>query len=265
MTVQTVEAAGVALCVESTGTGAPVLLVHGIATDRSLWLETVAALDSGLRAIAYDRRAYGASGSPEPYGGTTVAEQADDACALIRALAAAPALLCGHGLGALICLDVLIREPALARAAVLIDPPMLWLSPEGPDVTSAMRAAIERGAREDGAAGAVDAFLEDAFGSGALELLGPTRLERSHAAARAFAADLSAASTWPAGRRELRAIEAPVTLLVGTSGPPILGEVAAALARLMPAALVRELHDARLPPIDAPSAVGSAIEALSRR
>ena len=36
--------------------------------------------------------------------------------------------------GAIVCLDLLQRFPHLARAAVLIEPPLLWLSPRGPEV-----------------------------------------------------------------------------------------------------------------------------------
>ncbi|MEA2421871.1 MAG: hypothetical protein QOF55_970, partial [Thermoleophilaceae bacterium] len=72
MTPATVEGGGVALAYDERGDGPPAVLVHGTATDRSVWRETVEALGEGARAIAYDRRAYGDSGAPEPYGGTTV-------------------------------------------------------------------------------------------------------------------------------------------------------------------------------------------------
>ena len=93
------------------------VLVHGIAGDRSVWRELAELLDS--RTIAYDRRAYGESGAPEPYGGTTVGEHADDLASLVAATEAAPAVLCGHGFGALVCLDVMLRFPDLT-------PDKLW-------------------------------------------------------------------------------------------------------------------------------------------
>ena len=79
-----------ALAYDERGNGPAVVLVHGTATARSVWRETVEALGDGVRAIAYDRRAYGDSGAPEPYGGTTVGEQADDLAELIERLGAAP-------------------------------------------------------------------------------------------------------------------------------------------------------------------------------
>src|SRR4051794_41452422 len=99
------EGAGVALQYVERGDGAPLLVVHGMASDATAWapaLDELAA--AGARAIAYDRRGYGASGAPEPYAATTVQEQAQDAGALLLALAAAPALLVGEGFGALVVL-----------------------------------------------------------------------------------------------------------------------------------------------------------------
>ena len=79
----------------------------------------MAALEDVARVIAYDRRGYGASGAPEPYEGTTVEEQAEDAAALLRALDAAPAVVFGDGFGALVALDLVKRHAALVRAVVL--------------------------------------------------------------------------------------------------------------------------------------------------
>ncbi|MDQ3723252.1 MAG: alpha/beta hydrolase, partial [Actinomycetota bacterium] len=86
-----VEGAGVALHYLVRGEGPAVLMVHGMASDGLAWepaLEQLAA--AGLRAIALDRRGYGSSGAPEPYTGTTVQEQAEDAAALLHAVDGAP-------------------------------------------------------------------------------------------------------------------------------------------------------------------------------
>src|SRR3954466_7515361 len=158
MALVTVEAAGVELAVEETGAGPDVVFVHGTATARSVWRETITALDDSVHAMAYDRRAYGESGAPEPYGGTTVGEQADDLAELIESLDVAPVLLVGHELGALVCLDVLLRHGNLARGAVLVEPSMLWLSAAGPDALSMLREVVEKAAYEQGADAAVTAF-----------------------------------------------------------------------------------------------------------
>src|SRR6185312_17481583 len=70
--------AGVELEYEERGSGDAVLLVHDLAADHLTMLERVAGLGH-MHVIAYARRGYGASGAPEPYAGTTVHEQAQDA------------------------------------------------------------------------------------------------------------------------------------------------------------------------------------------
>jgi len=260
----TVEAGGVVLRVEGAGAGVPVVLVHGTATDRSLWSETVAALGGGVRTIAYDRRGYGDSEAPEPYGGTTVGEQADDLAELIARVGSPPAVVCGHHLGALICLDALVRHPRLVRAAVLVEIPMLWLSPHGPDVVSATREAVEQAARDGGAGAAVEAFLEDAGGSDAAAVLGERRMEAARGAARAFAADLAAAASWPGGRRELRAVRTPVTLVSSASSAPIFAEVASAVATLVPGASHETFECGHFVPLEAPRELAAAIGAAAQ-
>jgi 2-(acetamidomethylene)succinate hydrolase len=242
----TVEAGGVDLAYDERGAGRAVVLVHGTATARTVWRETVEALGGASRAIAYDRRAYGDSGAPEPYGGTTVGEQADDLAELIEVLGAAPAVLCGHELGALACLDLVVRRAPLVAGAVLIEPPMLWLTPAGTDAVAELREAVASAARDESAAGAVRAYLEAVGGDGATGLLGPERTEASLANPRAFAADLAAAASWTAGRRELRAARVPVTLVAGSRSAPVRQDATRALAALLPVArLVRPTEVAR--------------------
>ncbi len=256
MALVTVEAGGVELAMEESGTGADVVFVHGTATARSVWRETIAALGGDVHAIAYDRRAYGDSGAPEPYGGTTVGEQADDLAELIESLDTSPVLLVGHELGALVCLDVLLRHRGLTRGAVLVEPSMLWLSPAGPDALSALREVVEKAAYERGADAAVTAFLEAVDGPRALGRLGP---ERASVPPRAFAADLAAAASWPAGRRELARIDAPVTVVSGTSTSPVRRDAAATLVRLLPDARHVDVAAGHLAHVEDPAGVAAAI------
>src|SRR5258706_11218145 len=124
-----VEGAGIALAYVERGEGPAVLLVHALAAAAETLDPQVQALSDAARVIAYDRRGYGSSGAPEPYGGTTVQEQAEDAAAVLRELDAVPAVVCGEGFGALVALDLMTRHAGLVRGAVLSDPPLLALVP----------------------------------------------------------------------------------------------------------------------------------------
>jgi esterase len=258
----TLEVGGIALAYRESGSGEPLLLVHGTATDGGVWRETVEALPEGLRSIDYDRRAYGGSGAPEPYGGTTVEEQADDALALLEELHALPALVCGHDLGALVCLELLRRAPNQVRGAVLIEPPLLSLSPRGSDAMSELRETVRRAAADDGPAGAVRAFLAAVGGPLALDLLGPDRVKAATAAAPAFAADLAAAPRWAYTRRQLRAIDTPVIVLAGERGGP-WRKPAADLAELLGRARLESVDSGHFAQLERPGAVAGAIAELA--
>jgi len=221
-----VEGAGVPLSYTERGEGPPVLLVHGLASDAEAMAPVAEALASGARAIAYDRRGYGDSGAPEPYQGTTVEEQAEDAAALLRGLGAAPAIVAGDGFGALVALDLLKRHRALVRSAVLSSPALFAFVPEATEVLSEQRAAIEEAVRERGPQAGVEAWLGGRVPGAALA--------RARAAYRAFFADYAGLATWPVSRRELRAFAAPVVVLTRPGSPPHIVAAADALAGLLP-------------------------------
>lgn len=223
------EGAGVALHYEERGAGAPALLVHGMASDAARWS---AALDElaahGARAIALDRRGYGSSGAPEPYAATTIQEQAQDAGALLEALGAVPALLAGEGFGALVVLELLVRRPQLASAAVLADPPLHAFVPAATMALAVERELLEDALREGGPEAAVRAWLGDGAD--------PARAARAAAAHAGFFADYAGQSSWSPSRRELRAIGLPVAIVTGPDTPAHVVAAADAAAALVPGA-----------------------------
>ncbi len=225
-----VEGAGVELAYVERGTGPPVALIHGLAADAQTLVPAAAAMAAaGARAIAYDRRGYGASGAPEPYEGTTVAEQAQDAVSLLRALSATPAIVVGEGFGALIALDLIKRYPALVAGAVLADPPLLAFVPEATEALGAQRQRIQEAVWAHGPEAGVEAWL-DGRAEGAA-------LARARAAYRAFYADYAGLASWPVTRRELRALNVPAVVVTSPRTPASTSAAARALAAL--------LHDAR--------------------
>lgn len=224
--VEMVAGAGVELAYEERGEGPAVLVVHGMAGPSPILRQVPPALGSAARMISYDRRGYGASQAPEPYERTTVQEQAEDAAALLAALGAGPAVLCGADFGALVCLDLALRHPRLVSGSVLLGPPLLWLVPQGSEELAAEREVLEAALRDGGRAEAVAAWLGPAAD--------PARLEQAAGCAAAFFADWAGLSTWPATRRELRGIETSLVVLDGEREAPAFGAAADALAALAP-------------------------------
>jgi pimeloyl-ACP methyl ester carboxylesterase len=223
-----VEGAGVALNVVEQGAGAPVLLIHGLAADAESMAPVAQALAGEARVIAYDRRGYGSSGAPEPYRGTTVEEQAQDAAAVLEALDPGATVVCGDGFGALVALDLAKRHRALVRAVALSDPPLFMFVAEATERLGAQHAELEAAVREGGPEAGVEAWL-----GGRVER---PELERARAAHRAFFADYAGLASWPVTRRELRAMDLPAIVLTGPGSPRHVVAAADALAGLMPAA-----------------------------
>jgi pimeloyl-ACP methyl ester carboxylesterase len=217
---------GVELAYEERGQGTPVLLVHGLADGKESWTGLAAELSATARVIAYDRRGYGGSTAPEPYGSTTVEEQAEDAAALLEGVAAAPAVVCGRDLGAVVGLDLAKRHPGLVRGLVLVDPALYQLAPSATEALSAERSALEQAVREGGPAGGVEAWLESREAA-------PERVARARASAGAFFADYAGVASWPVLRRELRAYEVPISVLVSAHAPAYAREAARSLADLV--------------------------------
>lgn len=210
-----IEGAGVELAYVSTGDGAPVLLVHDMASGPAALGPLAEALAAtGARVISHDRRGYGASGTPDVYTATTIHEQAEDAAAILEQVAGAPAAVVGFGFGALITLDVLVRHAALTRGAVLVDPPVFAFVPEANEPLAAERLALEETLRAGGPAAALAAW-------------GGT----DPADAQGFLADYAGRSTWSPSRRELRAIEVPVRVVVTADAPAHVALAARAVLR----------------------------------
>src|ERR671930_30223 len=79
---------GVSVYYEQYGAGEPIVALHGGGSSAAMWVEAACELAEHGRTILYDRRGSFRSEWPEPYA-TNVHEQADEAAALIDALAAA--------------------------------------------------------------------------------------------------------------------------------------------------------------------------------
>jgi pimeloyl-ACP methyl ester carboxylesterase len=227
------EGAGVELAYEDinpTHAGTPVLLVHDIASDR-LALPVV----PGARCIRYDRRGYGDSGAPEPYVGTTVMEQAEDAAALLASLETTGVLVAGIGFGALVALDLAVRHGDRVRAVVAVDPPLFAFVPDANEELAEQRRVLQ----DSMATGGPDAAVEAWLGGRA----DPAALARAKAAHRGFFADYAGLASWPVTRAELRALALPVAIVTSPSTPWHVRRAAEAIAELIPGAQRRDDGD----------------------
>lgn len=109
------------LATDEFGTGEPLVLVHGIATDRSIWDLVVHELAHTRRVVALDVPGFGAS--PPAGEGFVLREVAEQ---IVEGLAArgitGPFDLVGHSLGGGISIVLAATHPELVRRLVLVAP-----------------------------------------------------------------------------------------------------------------------------------------------
>lgn len=100
--------------------GAPVVLVHGGASTRRDWAETVPVLASAHRVYALDLLGYGESDNPEPV--YTLRRMSDLLQGFIEEMRLEPVHLVGHSLGASIGLELARLAPESVVRLVLVAP-----------------------------------------------------------------------------------------------------------------------------------------------
>jgi pimeloyl-ACP methyl ester carboxylesterase len=113
----TVRANGIQIYYEIHGQGPPLLLIMGLGANATAWWKQVPAFSGRYTVIAFDNRGAGRSGKPtEPY---SIAQMADDAAALMDALAISSSHVFGMSLGGMIAQEYALRYPERVQALVL--------------------------------------------------------------------------------------------------------------------------------------------------
>ncbi|MEO8603530.1 MAG: alpha/beta fold hydrolase [bacterium] len=97
----------------------PAVLLHGLGTDRRLWLYQVPALCPRLPVLAVDLRGHGRSSAPD--GEWTIADMARDVVRLLRHLGAEKAHLIGLSMGGMVAQQFALDYPYATASLVLAD------------------------------------------------------------------------------------------------------------------------------------------------
>ena len=238
---------GVRLYYEEQGAGAPILCINGLGSSAPVWADAAKKLAGIGRVIAYDRRGCGRSERPEPYERTSVAEQADDAAALLDALGATPAIVIGRSYGGTIAIDLALRHSDRVRAVVALEPDgSREMAPAAAAWVDAFAERMRAVAARDGVHALGEALItevggEDAWRSFPDEVRGALAGNGS-----AILAELAGEWWLPADADALATIAGPVLLVFAADSPSEFHEAPAALAGAIPSARTAEVGGGHL-------------------
>lgn len=230
---------GVELFYEATGSGEPLVLVHGSWVDHHSWDPVVGSLSETFEVVAYDRRGHSQSERPPGQGG--VHEDADDLAELIDALRLGPAHVVANSFGSIVALNAAVRRPEVFATLVAHEPPLLELlagtqfEPVRQEVNRRAGAVIERlEAGEDQAAAKL--FVETlAWGPGAWEQELTGELRETFVANAPTFLDESRDPDWQQpDLQRLREFDRPALLTKGSASPPFFGQIVDTIASVLP-------------------------------
>lgn len=103
-----------------SGAGPTLLLLHGVTRCGGDWEPLLLTLTAGWKVIALDQRGHGDSARAQSY---LVTDYVADVVRFVREELAAPLVILGHSLGAMVAAGVAAELPQLVRGIVLEDPP----------------------------------------------------------------------------------------------------------------------------------------------
>lgn len=224
---------GTRLAVWQSGSGPPLVAVHGTTADHSRWARVAPLLEARFTLYAMDRRGRGGSGDNTPY---SIQREADDIAAVVRAAGEAVTLL-GHSYGALCCLEAALQLPALHRL-IAYEPPL----PIGAGIMGqATRKELVQRLGEGDREGALQCFFREVVRVPEPELA----LLRAHpawparvAAAHTLLREADAEESYGLDLRHLEGLKVPTLLMLGGASPDYFAEAVARLRAAIPGSRV---------------------------
>jgi pimeloyl-ACP methyl ester carboxylesterase len=207
---------GSALSCWRSGTGPPLLLVHGTGADHTRWSTILPALEERWSVYALDRRGRGGSADARSYA---IEQEFDDVAATVDAIGE-PVDLLGHSYGALCALEAALRTGNIRRLVLyepaIPIPPGTPLTP--PEHVATIQTHLDAGDRD----GALEVLFRAVVGVPTEQIAGlrssPVWQSRV-AAAHTLARELQAVNRYVFEPERFATLETPTLLLLGGESP----------------------------------------------
>ena len=220
---------GTRIAYRRSGTGPPLILVHGAAGDGTRWAPIVPALEPRFSVVVMDRR--GRGGGREDYA---VKRESEDIAAVVDGIGE-PAFLLGHSFGGLCALEAALLTPNVRKLvlyeSLMMPPPGVPLVPER--VIDGLQALVDAGDRE----GMLTTFMGDVAGMSPDEIemaksspAWPARVAGAHTVPR----ELRAGSAYRFDAGRFKDLRTPALLLLGGDSPDLAKAGTAALDAGLP-------------------------------
>ena len=207
------------------GDATPIVFLHGVGSDKSVWARQVEHFARERRALAFDYPGYGESSFVE------AATRDDYAAAILAAMdsvGVSQAHICGLSLGGVIAIAMHAAAPERCASLILAD--TFAVHPDGAGITERSVAASHAGSMRDFAEARAD-FLLAAPADPAVR----AEVVETMAAIDPAAYRLGVEAVWMADQRErAAAIGVPTLILCGTEDRPTPPALSAELAALIP-------------------------------
>jgi len=245
------------------GSGDPVLLVHGSASDYRTWGAQLSAFSRRYRTVAYSRRYHWPNATIGENDDYSMEEHVGDLERVLRSLGKRPLHLVGHSYGAFVCLLLAIKQPRLLRSLVLAEPPAITLfvssSPKPSEMLKLLfkrprtalailqfgmrglnpaKAEAERGNMDQ----AMRVFGGTVLGRDFLERLSESRLEQVRA--NAIQAEFIGSGFPDLDADRVRNMKVPTLLVGAEQSPAVFHRVLDRLQELLPNSRRVEIHGA---------------------
>ena len=232
-----------------SGSGAPVVLLHGGFATSAAWRRVVAQLAGDARCTyAIDLPGWGASDVP-PGGATSLLDHEVAAVeALISSAIASPVQLVGHSYGGFIALAVALAGRVPIDALTLFEPlPLGMLAETGDDQALEEMTRFVAGYRQaylDGEAWAASRVIDLWGGPGSFEALPSSTREMMAAATAQNILTWESNLAYRPGVDAVRALAIPTTLVRGEHTHPVSALVSDRLHALIPECTLVEIRGA---------------------